>query len=161
MSISHLGFSALCLLLAGLFLISNETSTIAQDKQNKDASFYTHHTQNDTVDWSRLGGKTPAAGETDRAWPAQDMGLTGPIIASGGTGSNAYLMVFDPAGVLVGAVLKKDARKDPAKLNALIDLAYRRARIQNEWALRTIHRLKIAEQAKRLAAQPEEDKPAE
>ena len=54
--------------------------------------------------------------DTDIERPGEQLGLIGPIIAHGGQGSKAYIAVYDPAGVLVGAITKKEAKADPKRL---------------------------------------------
>ena len=91
----------------------------------------------DTVEWiSSNGGVTsPPLAATDMEGPGEELGLIGPIIAKGGKGKNAYIAVYDPAGVLVGIVSKKDAQKHPERLIALVQVAQKRAAVQNEQAL--------------------------
>ena len=97
----------------------------------------THRAPQDTVEWisSKDGIVAPPLGETDIEGPGEELGLIGPIIAKGGKGKNEYIAVYDPAGVLVGIVSKKDAKKHPEHLIALVHVAQRRAEIQNKQAL--------------------------
>ena len=59
--------------------------------------------------------------------PGERLGLLGPIIAYGGEGKKAYIAVYDPAGVLVGAISKKEAREDPKRLETILRIARKRA----------------------------------
>ena len=104
--------------------------------KNPESDIFIHRSHQDTVNWLSSEGVKPDLQETDREWPAERLGITGPIVFSGGTGVNSYLLVYDPAGILVGKIDKKEAAKNPDKLNKLMDLAYRRARIQNRWSLK-------------------------
>jgi len=73
--------------------------------------------------------------DTDIERPGEQLGLIGPIITQGGEGKKAYIAVYDPAGVLLGAITKKDAKEDPKRLGAIIRIAQKRANIQNQYAL--------------------------
>jgi hypothetical protein len=98
---------------------------------------YVHRANRDTVNWisSEKGMWWMAPQETDIEWPGEQLGLIGPIIARGGSGKDAYIAVYDPAGVLVGAVTRKEARQSPERLQAIIRTAKKRAAIQNQAAL--------------------------
>ena len=92
----------------------------------------------DTVNWtsSEKGVWWKVVPEdTDIEWPGEQLGLIGPIIAHGGSGKDAYIAVYDPAGVLVGAIRKKEAKENPGRLKAIIATAQKRAAIQNQFAL--------------------------
>jgi hypothetical protein len=107
----------------------------------------TQQTNPDTVDWLSAGlpGRAPAARHTDPEPAGQRLGLIGPIIATGGLGSQRYIAVYDPAGVLVGTLTYKQFRKEPARLEAIIAKAHQRGEIQNYHALQYL-------QFKRFAA---------
>ena len=98
---------------------------------------FVHRANRDTVSWistdKGMWWMTP--NDTDIEWPGEQLGLIGPIIAHGGSGKDAYIAVYDPAGVLVGAVTKKEAKKNPESLKAIIRTAQKRAAIQNQFAL--------------------------
>jgi hypothetical protein len=101
---------------------------------------FTHRANRDTVTWvsadKGMWWMIPA--DTDIEWPGERLGLIGPIIAHGGSGKDAYIAVYDPAGVLVGAVAKKEANENPERLQAIIRAAHKRAAIQNQSALISI-----------------------
>jgi len=101
---------------------------------------FVHRANRDTVNWnsSEKGMWWMTPNDTDIEWPGEQLGLIGPIIAQGGTGKEAYIAVYDPAGVLVGAVTKKEAKKNPESLEAIIRTAQKRAAIQNQFALISI-----------------------
>ena len=98
---------------------------------------FVHRANRDTVSWistdKGMWWMTP--NDTDIEWPGEQLGLIGPIIAHGGSGKDAYIAVYDPAGVLVGAITKKEAKKNPESLKAIIRTAQKRAAIQNQFAL--------------------------
>ena len=91
----------------------------------------------DSIDWSTVPEEyRPAPASPDsRELPGERLGLTGPIIADGGSGRNAYIAVYDPAGVLVGGILKKEAEENPEALRLLFEEAFNRSQIQNRFAL--------------------------
>ena len=101
---------------------------------------FVHRANRDTVNWnsSEKGMWWMTPNDTDIEWPGEQLGLIGPIIAHGGSGKDAYIAVYDPAGVLVGAVKKNEAKKDPERLKAIIRTAKKRAAIQNQAALISI-----------------------
>ena len=101
---------------------------------------FVHRANRDTVNWvsSEKGMWWMTPEDTDIEWPGEQLGLIGPIIAHGGSGKNAYIAVYDPAGVLVGAVTKKEAKENPERLKAIIRAAHKRAAIQNQFALISI-----------------------
>ncbi len=94
---------------------------------------FDHKTPRDSVDWSSLNqaGQTPETKETDLEWPGERLGLIGPIVATGGTGSNQFIIVFDPAGIPVGTLTRKTYKKDPMQLAKLLAKAQVRSEIQN------------------------------
>ncbi len=99
----------------------------------------------DTIDWYTPGLPLPAPGvaEVDREGVAESLGLVGPLVAVGGKGSDVYILVFDPAGVLVGALPQKEVKQDPRKLEKLVLLAHERAEIQNDHALTVMNAMAL------------------
>ena len=91
----------------------------------------------DSIDWRTVPEdyRPAPAEENARELPGERLGLTGPIIAEGGSGRNAYIVVYDPAGVLVGGILKKEAEENPEALRLLVEEAIYRSDIQNRFAL--------------------------
>jgi len=113
-------FTAFSLLLClGVFPV------FADDSQPKS---FSHRTPRDSVDWSQVDPAVapPREQETDREWRGEALGLSGPIIATGGEGKKEYILVFDPAGILVGGILNREAEAHPERLEALIKKAFRR-----------------------------------
>ena len=98
------------------------------------------HASRDTISWISVekGPWRMIPRDTDIEQPGQQLGLIGPIITHGGQGKKAYIAVYDPAGVLVGAITKKEAKADPKRLEAIIRIAQKRAIIQNQYALISI-----------------------
>ncbi len=98
---------------------------------------FVHRANRDTVAWvsAEKGMWWMTPDDTDIEWHGEQLGLIGPIIAHGGSGRDAYIAVYDPAGVLVGAVTKKEAKENPERLKAIIQTAQKRAAIQNQFAL--------------------------
>ena len=98
---------------------------------------FVHRANRDTISWisAEKGRWWMAPSDTEIEWPGEQLGLIGPIIAHGGSGRDAYIAVYDPAGVLVGAVTKKEAKENPEHLKAIIQTAQKRAAIQNQFAL--------------------------
>ena len=99
----------------------------------------------DTIDWHTPGLPLPApgVGEVDREGVAESLGLVGPLVAVGGKGSDVYILVFDPAGVLVGALPQKEVKQNPLKLEKLVLLAHERAEIQNDHALTVMNAMAL------------------
>ncbi len=124
----HLFRLAAVLILWGVLL----PSTVFSDEKQ-----FVHRANRDTVTWvsSPKGVWWIPPRETDIEWPGEQLGLIGPIIARGGSGKDAYIAVYDPAGVLVGAITKKEAEQNPERLEAIIRTAKKRAAIQNQAAL--------------------------
>ncbi len=91
----------------------------------------------DTIDWKTVPEDFRPLPYTDgtRQLPGERLGLVGPIIAEGGKGSDAYIAIFDSAGVLVGGILKKEANEDPEKLRLILEQALKRSEHQNHFAL--------------------------
>lgn len=89
--------------------------------------------ERDTVDWQFVDTEEQVSwsAPVDREWPGEEIGVIGPIIAMGGSGSKSYAAVYDPAGVFIGAVYLKEARKDPSRLENLLRLAQARGIVQN------------------------------
>ena len=98
---------------------------------------FVHRASRDTVFWTNTNEGTSQATPKDTAieWPGERWGLLGPIIAYSGQGKKTTIAVYDPAGVLVGAITKKAADEDPRRLAAIIRLAQKRAIIQNQYGL--------------------------
>lgn len=101
---------------------------------------YVHRAPRDTISWGSVekGQWRMIPRNTDIEQPGEQLGLMGPIIAHGGEGKKAYIAVYDPAGILVGAITKKEAKADPKRLEAIIQIAQKRAIIQNQYALISI-----------------------
>lgn len=102
-------------------------------------------TKPDTVDWNAPGAPlpAPAVSEVDREGVAESLGLIGPLVAVGGKGSDVYVLVFDPAGVLVGALTQKEVKQDPQKLEKLVALAHDRSEVQNYHALQVMNAIAL------------------
>lgn len=96
-----------------------------------------HRASRDTIFWIDSDKEASKITPKDSAieWPGERLGLLGPIIAYGGQGKKAYIAVYDPAGGLVGAIFKNEAKKDPERLDAIIRTARKRAIIQNHYGL--------------------------
>ncbi len=94
----------------------------------------------DTVLWSgsEKDARPITPKDTAIEGPGERLGLLGPIIAYGGKGKKAYIAVYDPAGVLVGAITKKEAKADPERLKTILRIAQKRAIIQNHHGLISI-----------------------
>ncbi len=120
-------------------------NTIPTEKP--DGPAFNHRSPRDTVDWesTNVRNAVPVVKETDREWPGERLGLIGPIIAKGGAGSKRYLLVFDPAGVLVGGLTYKEFEENPQRLDALIEKAQIRGEHQNFMALHFLVRKRLAE----------------
>ena len=108
----------------------------------KTSDIIDHRPQRDTVDWQfvDMEGQPSWTSPADREWPGEEIGVIGPIIAIGGSGSKTYVAVYDPGGIFIGAVYLKEARKDPSRLENLIQLAQARGFVQNN---RTIDRVSL------------------
>lgn len=113
---------------------------------------FNHKAAHDTVDWRTLrdDGSPLVVPETDLEWPGEQMGLVGPIVATGGSGSKRYVLVYDPAGVLVGGMTRKEVKKNPERFEQLLRLAHERGEVQNMHALQIMVARKI--QAEMTAA---------
>ncbi|MGD2186769.1 MAG: hypothetical protein PVI71_11610 [Desulfobacterales bacterium] len=98
---------------------------------------FVHGAFRDTIFWVNANESTPQTTPEDTAieWPGERLGLLGPIIAFGGKGSKAYIAVYDPAGVLVGAISKNEAKENPRRLGEIVRVAQKRAIIQNQYGL--------------------------
>jgi hypothetical protein len=81
-------------LILGSILIPQ--SVFSEDKR------FVHRANRDTVNWvsSEKGMWWMTPNDTDIEWPEEQLGLIGPIISQGGSGKDAYIAVYDPAGVL-------------------------------------------------------------
>ncbi len=110
---------------------------IRSDGKRPAESVFDHKAAQDTVSWQTLrdDGTPLVLPETDLEWPGEQMGIVGPIVAVGGTGSKRYVQVFDPAGVLVGIMTRKEVQKHPERLEQLLQLAHKRGEVQNLNAL--------------------------
>ena len=99
---------------------------------------FSHKPPRDTVDWesTNIGKVVPVVNETDREWPGERMGLMGPIIAKGGTGSKRYVTVYDSAGVLIGGMTYAEYKKYPERMSELLLKAQKRSEHQNLMAMR-------------------------
>jgi hypothetical protein len=104
----------------------------AKSAKVKQEQTVVHRTDNDSVVWANTDVflKPLAPEEMDREWPGEKAGLVGPIVATGGTGSNAYLVVFDGTGALVGGVMKREAKKHPELFINLLVAADKRGQIR-------------------------------
>ncbi len=102
-------------------------------------------TKPDTIDWATQGAPLPPplVREGDREGIAESKGLIGPLVAVGGKGSKVYILVYDPAGVLVGALPQEEVKKDPAKLENLVAIAHARAEAQNFHALQVMNAIAL------------------
>ena len=91
----------------------------------------------DTIDWRDVAEEyRPVPATVDgRELPGERLGLSGPIVAQGGTGRKAYIAVYDSAGVLIGGMLKNEAEKNPQEFHQLFQLALQRSELQNSFAL--------------------------
>ena len=120
--------------LMGVFILSG---LIFPAEALLDEADFSHRAPKDTVVWISLkdGITSPPFAAKDIEGPGEELGLIGPIIARGGQGRNAYIAVYDPAGILVGMVSNKEAENHPQRLIALVQVAQRRAEIQNQQAL--------------------------
>jgi hypothetical protein len=98
---------------------------------------FVHRASRDTISWVSVekGMWWMIPKDTDIEWPGERLGLVGPIIAHGGQGKKAYIAVYDPAGVLVGAITKKEAKENPKRLQEIIRIAQMRAIVQNQYGL--------------------------
>lgn len=131
--------SSICILVLfhTILLVWSCASPVEQSPSSTTAkpekAAFDHKSSRDSVDWQTLSpdGKTPEVGETDLEWPGERLGLIGPIIASGGSGSRQFIAVYDPAGILVGILTRKAYKKDPSQLADLLARAHLRSKIQN------------------------------
>ena len=136
MATSHVQYMMACALtIAILGCAAGEPTGSAQ--KTAAPELFDHKADRDTIDWqSVLGNDTPPdIPHTALEWPGEQMGLIGPIIATGGRGSRQYVLVYDPAGVLVGGLTHKEINKNPERLVKLILLAHKRGEIQNLYAM--------------------------
>jgi len=147
MNISSLRyFIVFPLLITLLGCVTSEPIKSTEKTQAPDV--FDRKAAHDTVDWRTVVGEEnpPAVPETDLEWLGEKMGLTGPIVATGGEGSERYVLVYDPAGVLVGAMTGEEVRKHPERLEKLVRLAHARGEIQNLHALQFMAARKIQAQ---------------
>ncbi len=87
----------------------------------------------DSVNWASLNkaGKVPQVKETDLEWPGERIGLIGPIVASGKTEKDEFLIVYDPAGIPVGLLTRTAYQENPTRLAELLAKAQVRSELQN------------------------------
>ncbi len=109
------------------------TAPTVKEKAPVAVTIIDHRPARDTVDWKTIGveGESLNSSPADREWPGEEIGLIGPIIAMGGSGSKTYISIYDPGGVFIGALYLKEAREDPSRLENLLKLAQARGAIQN------------------------------
>ncbi len=138
--------TAIILILVIFFLmgcVASETSgpsapsTTTNEQVSSAEATVDHRPTRDTVNWQSTGVDNQAlwSDPVDREWPGEELGLIGPIIARGGSGSKAYVAIYDPGGVFIGALYLKEAREDPTRLENLLRLAAARGVIQNNRTL--------------------------
>ena len=144
-------FIVFSLLITSLSCVTGEPTGSAEKTQAPDV--FDHKAVHDTVDWRTVVGEdnhliVPA---TDLEWPGEKMGLIGPIVATGGVGSERYVLVYDPAGVLVGGMTREDVQKHPERLEKFVRLAHERGEIQNLHALQFMAARKIQAQMTAVA----------
>ena len=91
----------------------------------------------DTIVWRDVAEEyrpTPVTVD-GRELPGERLGLSGPIVAQGGTGRKAYITVYDSAGVMVGGMLKSEVKNNPQEFHRLFQLALQRSEFQSSFAL--------------------------
>ncbi len=113
-----------------------------------------HRPSKDTVDWQSIPIASPGSSPVDREGPGEAMGIIGPIIAIGGSGSKTYIAIYDPGGVFIGALYLKEAKQDPTRLENLLHLAHARGEIQNTRTVNRVSALRFLDLA--LAAREKE-----
>jgi hypothetical protein len=133
MNTQHLKSLSFIFLLSTAIIFSPSIALSEED-------VFVHRAPVDTVQWiSRDDGVIkPPLGETQLEGPGEQLGLIGPIIASGGSGDKEFITIYDAAGVLVATISKKEARKNPDKFVALVRLAQLRSEMQNTHALTSL-----------------------
>ena len=106
-------------------------------------------TKTDTIDWATQGAPLPPppVREGDTEGLAESKGLIGPLVAVGGKRSEVYILVYDPAGVLVGALRQEEVRQNPRKLENLVAIAHARAEIQNFHAMQVMNAIALRSNA--------------
>lgn len=121
---------------------------VEPDPKTQAPKVFDHKAAQDTVDWRTVTGEETPQGipMTDLEWPGEKLGLIGPIVAAGGEGSDRYVLVYDPAGVLVGGLTGEEVQKNPERLEKLVRLAHQRGEIQNLHALQFMAARKIRAQ---------------
>lgn len=125
----------LFLLLASVLLILSSSATAGPEVSTENTvgqkSLFVHRPEIDSVVWENLNPPfdSQKPGDMDREWPGEKMGLAGPIVAEGGVGWNAYYVVYDATGALVGGIMKREAAEHPEYLLALIMAAHDRSQI--------------------------------
>ena len=118
-------------LISILSCVSGDATRSAE--KGRTPGVFDHKAAHDTVDWRTLrkDGSPLAVPETDLEWPGEKMGLIGPIVAVGGLGAKRYVLVYDPSGVLVGGMTRKEVEKHHERLEQLVKLAHERGEVQN------------------------------
>lgn len=93
--------------------------------------------EGDTIDWRTVPEdyRPRPTFEGARELPGKKLGLIGPIIAEGGSGGKSYIVVYDAAGTFVGAIYKKEAKKNPEALRILLEDSLKRSEHQNRFSL--------------------------
>lgn len=86
----------------------------------------------DSVDWSNLDltSKPSPPKDTDREWPGEKEGLSGPVIVQGKEKRDLIIVFFDPCGVKVGQMKADDVRKNPQLAIDLFELTHLRGETQ-------------------------------
>ena len=132
MHTSHSPFFILFIALISIVSCVSGDATWSAEK-GRTPGVFDHKAAHDSVDWRSLrhDGRPLVVPETDLEWPGEKMGLIGPIVATGGLGAKRYVLVYDPAGVLVGGMTGKEVEKHPERLEQLVRLAHERGEIQN------------------------------
>ena len=108
MNTKHIHRPSLILLLT-VVIFSFPSVTLSEEEA------FVHRAPVDTVQWiSRdQGVVTPPMDETHIEGPGEQLGLIGPIIATGGKGDKEFIAIYDAAGVLVATISKKRSAQKP------------------------------------------------
>ena len=133
MNTKHINLPSFILLLS-IAIILVPSITLSEEEA------FVHRAPVDTVQWisQDQGVIKPPLGETHIEGPGEQLGLIGPIIATGGKGDKEFIAIYDAAGVLVATISKKEAKKSPDKFVALVRLAQLRSEMQNSHALTSL-----------------------
>lgn len=91
----------------------------------------------DTVVWETVPSdlRPDSPHEGARELPGERLGLIGPIVAKSTSAEKPYIVVYDSSGALVGGLLLEEARREPDRLNYLLQRAMERSAVQNRMAL--------------------------